>query len=212
MGKMRHQEQQRLLIAMEAAKHMWHSGMKDFQRAKRKACQQLGVTDTRHLPSNEEIQQALLEYQSLFKADVQPRYIEHFRETAVEAMQFFKDFKPHLTGDVLAGSVNQHSSVVLHLFADYPEQVRLFLMQENIPFEQKQRRVSYSNENEQQVPMYSFLADDVAIELWVFSSESIRHSPRSNVNGKPMPRANLKAVKQLMADKPQVVNETKISG
>lgn len=203
MGNMRHQEQQRLLIAMEAAKHMWHSGMKDFQRAKRKACQQLGVTDTRHLPSNEEIQQALLQYQSLFQADVQPRFIHHLRETALEAMQFFKDFKPRLTGNVLDGTVNQHSGVELHLFADYPEQVRLFLMQNNIPFEQKQKRVRYSNDNEQQVPLYSFLADDVAIELMVFPLAMLRHSPRSTVDGKPMARANLKTVKQLLEDEPE---------
>jgi hypothetical protein len=206
MGNLRHQEQQRLLIAMEAAKHMWHSGMKDFQRAKRKACQQLGVADTRHLPSNEEIRQALLQYQSLFKADVQPRFMRHFRETAQEAMQFFEQFKPRLTGDVLAGTVNQHSSVELHLFADFPEQVRLFLMQENIPFEQKQKRFCYRNDDEQQVPVYSFLADDVAIELMVFPTESIRHSPRSPVDGKPMARANLKTVKQLLDDQPSSLN------
>ena len=54
------QEQQRLRIAMEAARHMSDSGISDYQLAKRKACQQLGVVDTRNLPSNQEIKHALL--------------------------------------------------------------------------------------------------------------------------------------------------------
>ena len=42
-------------IAMEAARHMSESGISDYQLAKRKACQQLGVLDSRNLPSNQEI-------------------------------------------------------------------------------------------------------------------------------------------------------------
>ena len=51
-------------IAMEAATHMSDSGISDYSLAKRKACQKLGVVDSRNLPSNQEIKDALFEYQS----------------------------------------------------------------------------------------------------------------------------------------------------
>lgn len=198
MSTTRQQEQQRLRIAMEAAKHMSNSGVSDYQRAKRKACQQLGVPDTRNLPSNQEIRDALLEYQSLFKSDKQPQQLRQLRETALEAMRFFKQFNPRLAGDVLVGTANEHTSVELHLFADYPEQVGLFLLEEHIPYQQKQKRISYKTESEEFVPVFSFIADEVGIELLVFPSEAIRRAPNSTVDGRPMPRADIKATEKLL--------------
>ncbi len=198
MGTSRQQEQQRLLIAMEAAKHMSNSGVTDYQRAKRKACQQLGVPDTRNLPSNQEIRDALFEYQSLFKSDKQPQQLRQLRETAIEAMRFFKQFNPRLAGDVLAGSANEFSNVELHLFADYPEQVSLFLMEESIPYQQKQKRISYHAESEEFIPVFSFIADEVGVELLVFPGDAIRRAPNSTVDGRPMQRVDIKAAEKLL--------------
>ncbi len=198
MGISRQQEQQRLRIAMEAAKHMSDSGVSDYQLAKRKACQKLGVVDRRNLPSNQEIKDALFEYQSLFKSEQQPQQLRHMRETAVQAMQFFQQFNPRLAGDVLDGSATEHSRLELHLFADYTEKVGLFLMQEKIPYTQKQRRITYDGDRYEFIPIYMFLADDVAIELVVFPVEAIRRAPNSTLDGKPMVRADIKAVERLL--------------
>lgn len=183
---------------MEAAKHMSNAGVSDYQRAKRKACQQLGVPDTRNLPSNQEIRDALLEYQALFKSDKQPQQLRHLRETALEAMRFFKQFNPRLAGDVLAGTANEHSSVELHLFADYPEQLSLFLLEEHIPCQQKQKRISYHAEREVFIPVFSFIADEVSVELLVFPSDAIRRAPNSTIDGRPMARADIKATEKLL--------------
>ena len=51
-------------IAQEAAKIIAHSGHEDYLMAKRKAANQLGVHDNHILPSNTEIEMALMEYQS----------------------------------------------------------------------------------------------------------------------------------------------------
>jgi hypothetical protein len=196
MRTTKQQDQQRLRIAMAAAKHMSDSGVSDFQMAKRKACQQLAVSTTRNLPSNQEIKDALLEYQSLFKSDIQRQQIKRLRATAVEAMRFFQQFSPRLVGDVLAGYANEYTSVELHLFAEYPEQVGLFLMHEHIPYQEKQKRVSYGNEEYEFIPGFSFLADDVGVELLVFPEAALRRAPNSPVDGKPMQRADIKNVEQ----------------
>lgn len=188
---------------MEAARHMSDSGINDYQLAKRKACQQLGVTDRRNLPSNQEIKDALFEYQSLFKAQQQPRHLRHLRETAVQAMQFFAAFSPRLVGDVLDGSAGQHSRIELHLFADYAEQLSLFLMQEHIPYTQSEKRVSYAEGSYEFLPVYGFLADEVPVELVVFPAQGIRRAPNSTVDGRPMPRADLRTVEGLLQGEAQ---------
>jgi len=200
MPTTKQQDQQRLRIAMAAARHMSESGVSDFQLAKRKACQQLAVSTTRNLPSNQEIKDALREYQSLFKADIQVQQLKRLRATAVEAMRFFQQFSPRLAGDVLAGYANEHTSVELHLFAEYPEQISLFLMQEQIPYQEKQKRVSYGNEEYEFLPAFSFLADDVGVDILVFPTTALRRAPNSPVDGKPMQRADLKAVERLATE------------
>lgn len=197
MSSTRQQEQQRLRIAMAAARHMSDSGVTDFQLAKRKACQQLAVPMTRNLPSNQEIKDALREYQGLFKSDQQSQLLSRLRATAIEALKYFQPFKPRLSGDVLAGLANEHTAVELHLFAEYPEQVSLFLMQERIPYQERQKRISYGNEAYEFIPCLSFLADEVPVELLVFPTAGLRRAPNSVVDGKPVARADLKAVELL---------------
>jgi len=60
-------------IAKEAARLMCEAGISDFQLAKRKALQRLRIPEHRGLPSNEEIEAAVSEYQRIFRADSQPR-------------------------------------------------------------------------------------------------------------------------------------------
>ena len=69
----------RKLLAIEAAKIMTESGVKDFYAAKRKAAIRLGIPNTKHLPRNIEIEQALSEHQRLFKNHTQPSRLLELR-------------------------------------------------------------------------------------------------------------------------------------
>jgi len=44
------------------------------------------------------------------------------------------------------------------------------------------------------VPAYSFLAEDIPVEVSVFSPTAAREAPLSPVDGRPMKRAGLKEV------------------
>ncbi len=193
-------QQMRLRLAQEAARIIEEEGIRDFHSAKRKAAAHLAATDTRNMPSNTEIEQALIEYQRLFKAATQPNRLRELREAALNALRFFTRFHPRLVGSVLSGTANAHSDVNLHLFTDVPEDVALFLMQEGIPYDTGERRLRLGNGDSANYPVYRFLAGDTRLDLTVFPIDGERQAPRSPVDGKPMRRAGLAAVEELLKD------------
>ncbi len=190
----------RVRIAQEAARLMSEEGVQDFYAAKRKAAQHMGAPDTRNMPRNEEVEAALQEYQRLFLGDQQTDYLRTLREAAVQAMRFLADFNPRLVGPVLSGTAGRHVDINLHLFADTPEQVSLFLMDNSIPFEASMKRHRVGRESWEDYPVYQFMAGEHAVELVVFPTERWREAPRSPVDGKPMQRARIDEVELLIME------------
>ena len=188
-------------IAQEAARIMAEDGVSDFFTAKRKAVQRLGLNDQQPLPKNSEVEAALAEYQRIFLNDQHTRHLRVLRESALEAMEFLEPFQPKLVGSVLSGTAGQHSDVNLHLFADCPEDVDHFLMNNRIPFKrsQKKYRMNRHRDESAMFPSYSFVAGEVEMELVVFPLNVLRQAPRSPVDGKAMQRAGIDALKKLLA-------------
>ena len=184
-------------IAKEAARLMCEAGIRDFQLAKRKALQSLRMSEQRALPSNEEIEAAVSEYQRLFRADSQPKRLAQLRQVAVRAMRFLERFQPRLVGAVLSGTADEHSEVCLHLFAETAEEVGLFLLDNGIPHEQGERTMKLASDDNERLPPCQFLADDVPVELVIFAERVRRRVPLSPVDGRPMERAALRAVEAL---------------
>lgn len=196
--RQRDESRLRILLTQECARIMVDEGVKDFILAKRKAAARLNVSNKALLPANVEIEQARLEYQRLFKSTQQPGQLRALREAAVGAMGFFSRFRPRLVGTVLAGTAGPHSDVNLHLFADTAEEVMLFLLEHNIPFESAERRWRLGNGEYAYFPVFSFAAGETNIELTVFSGKAERETPRSPVDGRPMRRASLAELKVLL--------------
>ncbi len=195
-----HQRDKRMrqYIALEAARLIAEHGIADYYAAKRKAAQQIGAPDTRNMPSNQEIEVALQDYQRLFKAASQPQRLKQLRATAQHFMSVFAAFQPRLVGSVLSGTAGEHSDVNLHLFTDSTEEVGFLLMQEGIPFQTGERWLRPdSAASPQAFPTYRFMAGDAAMDLTIFPLVGIRQAPRSPVDGRPMQRASLPAVIKL---------------
>lgn len=193
------EKQMRILLAQEAARIMVESGSQDFLAAKRKAALHLGAVDTRNMPSNAEIEEALKEYQRIFRADTQPQILENLRQEAIKAMDFFKDFKPKLVGPVLHGTADEHSPVTLHLFAPTSEEVGLFLLHYQVPYTLHDKRLRLSHEHQKEFPCYRFMAGEVRVEAIVFTAGK-PVTPLSPVDGRPMKRASQAEVEQLLAE------------
>ncbi len=194
------ERQMRERLAQEAAQILVETGSRDFFAAKRKAAEHLGAVDTRNMPSNKEIEEALMTYQRLFRADRQPQELRRLRQVALQAMKFFNQYRPRLVGSVLRGTADTNSTVTLHVYAGAMEEVGLHLMENAIPFQTADKRLRFGVERYQTLPVYRFLAEDTPIEVIVFPLDGSQQPPLSPVDGKSMQRADIAAVEKLLAD------------
>lgn len=185
-------------IAYQAARLIAEDGITDFAAAKRKAARQLGASDTRHLPSNEEIEEALRTYQSLFHADAWRDRLRSLRVLARNSMQMFEKFRPHLVGGLVTGSIGRISSVQLHLFAESPKDVELFMLSRNLRYASREARLYVSN-SEIRAPAYAIEAELADVELAVLATEHEHRPARATPDGRPLPRASLTSVEALIA-------------
>ncbi|MDH5182231.1 MAG: hypothetical protein OEZ39_19275 [Gammaproteobacteria bacterium] len=201
MGNRNHhnEKQMRILLAQAAARILVESGSQDFLTAKRKAALHLGAVDTRNMPSNAEIEQALIEYQRIFRADTQPVFLKNLRLEAIRAMEFFNPFRPRLVGPVLHGTADEHTPITLHLFARTSEEVGLFLMDYHVPYKLHDKRLRLGNDRQQEFPSYRFMAGQIQIEAVIFPSEKPT-APLSPVDGRPMRRAGIAEIEQLLEE------------
>jgi hypothetical protein len=194
------ERQMRERLAQEAAQILAETGSRDFFAAKRKAAEHLGAMDTRNMPSNKEIEAALMTYQRLFRADRQPQELRRLRKVALQAMKFFDRFRPRLVGSVLHGTADTNSSVTLHIYATTMEEVGLFLMENGVPFQTADKRLRFGVERYQTLPLYRFLAEETPIEVVVFPLDGPQQAPLSPVDGKSMQRADIATVEKLLSD------------
>jgi hypothetical protein len=192
-------EQLRRALAQEAARLMSEQGIDDYRLAKRKAAERLGATDIAVLPKNTEIEAALAERHRLFESDTHSSTLSSLRRTALQAMRLLRMFDPRLVGPVLSGTASAHSEVNLHLFAESPEPVALYLMEQGIPHKVAERRLRYEPNRLVAYPVLQFVAGNREIDAVVFPIDGIRQSPASPVDGRPMRRADVAELESLLA-------------
>ncbi len=175
-------------VAVVAARIMQEQGL-DYLSAKKKAAQSMGLGDRAKLPTNRQIEQALLEYQRLFFDDDAREELARMRAAAVDAMQALAAFEPRLVGAVLSGAITSGCAVELHAFSDSPEHIAVTLIEQGIDYRLVERRVRARAETYVLTPVYCYVHHDVEIDVYVFAIDGQRQSPLSPVDGKPMARA-----------------------
>ncbi|TPW11015.1 MAG: hypothetical protein FD130_2067, partial [Halothiobacillaceae bacterium] len=106
----------------------------------------------------------------------QQRHLKKLRQTALEGMTFFEQFQPCLVGSLLSGSAGLYTEIHLHLFADYSEEVNLYLLDKHIDHEVVQQRYFINGETALTVSVYRFMADDIVIEASVFPQVTRRQT------------------------------------
>ncbi len=185
-------------LAREAARIIAQGLTPDYQSAKQKARHNLAMPAQTPLPSNQEIEVALLEYQRLFAGKKTRCQLRELRSAALRAMQELANFKPRLTGAVLRGSVNSVTAVCLHLFAETIEEVGYFLLDCEIPYRHIQQSMDFGKGERHDIHGFAFLADGVPFELLVFSGTYRHRSPRCPIAAGPMHRAGLSEVQALL--------------
>lgn len=186
-------------LAVEAARLMAEGGMRDFHQAKLKAAERLGIFDDASLPRNREIEDALREHQRLFQRD-NAIGLRQRREAALRALEFFQPFDPRLVGPVLDGTADSRSPVSLHLYSDDADAAPRFLEHHGIPAEARTRHVRLDRDREGDFPVWLFGAEELAFDLTVLPLDVLRQAPLSGIDEKPMKRASLALLRQLLAE------------
>ena len=182
-------------LAHHAARLMAEDGITDYALAKRKAAKQMGAEDTRHLPSNQEVDDALHSYRVLYQHDSHPDILYQLREEALAAMRLLEPFQPYLTGSVLSGTAGERSDINLMLFSDDAKAVLLFLLKHNIEFEDGEWRVRVGGHDEL-VPSYTLTGESGTQTHIIVLPENARHSGSRH----PETHADIAAVEKMIGE------------
>lgn len=195
MGKSLKRDLMREQLAHHAAKLIAEDGIADFASAKRKAARQLGASDTQHLPSNREVEEALHSYRVLYQHESHPDILHQLRTEALACMQQFSAFHPYLTGSVLSGTAGEHSDINLTLYSDDAKAVLLFLLNNKLAFEDSVWRTRLGGRDET-VPSYTLSCESGTQIHIIVLPENARHSGSRH----PDTHADIAAVNKMIED------------
>ena len=198
MGNIKFNQRNRQAIAHLAARYIAVEGINDYFAAKCKAAEKLGFSQPKYLPNNLEIEKAVRDYQNLFQRYDHPRTLYYQRQHALQIMNLFNEFRPHLIGPVLTGTASQYTEITIYLYSDSTEDIRTRLMENEIMFTDCEHRIKIDYQTAGYRPAFRFIIKDCNFLLIVFPLKQLPHPPVSPINGKPMERANISKMRKLL--------------
>ncbi len=209
---MRPADRIRASIAREAARIMYEEGVKEYRDAKRKAAKAFGPEKAlslgSHLPSNAEIHRELSLLIRMHEGEAQSERLRRMRVLALSLLELFAQFRPFLVGSVLTGAVTERSDIDLHLFADSPEDVEMFLRQREIPYEPETVSIRYGSEIREYCHLY-LEENGLVIDCTVYHASERNRRPVSSITGRPMERADARRLRELLAEEEAFDHERK---
>ena len=182
----------RTRIAQVAARLIAEHGLADWSLAKRKACRELGLPSDEALPGNEEVERALRDYNSLFRAETQPASLRAQRLDALRWMERLARWAPVLTGAVAAGWATEHSDVRLELEAEDAKTVELALINEGIAYIQMPAPAEAA-------PQLCIDSPGPTVRLVILTPQQRRNRPRRDRSGAADERLTASQLKALLA-------------
>ena len=186
----------RLVVARKAAEIIMEEGITDYLFAKRKAAKSLGLLSKDNLPSNQEIDKALKEYQNIFQDKIDSEIIMKIKKEALNIMTLFKEFNPHLTGQLLEGLIPKFPKIQINLFTDNLKEVEYILLNQNISFNLKNTNYQEKLSKKQSIKVIpAFIIEGLwfPIELKVYFENDIRNKKNNILTNKGM---NLKTIEK----------------
>ena len=169
----------------------------DYQQAKLKARDQLGLGADAALPDNQSIETAVLAYQRLFGGAAYAQRLQRLRATVLHAMRWLHPLDVRLVGAVATGAINDAHRVQLHALTDDVEAVDFQFLDRGMPFAQGERRYRMTDGRQRAVPLLQFSADGIGVDLAVFTRDR-PVQPLSPVTGRAAKRLRMGEVEALM--------------
>jgi hypothetical protein len=174
-------------IAAAAARLVVEEGL-EYGPAKRRAARSVAKRSVRavDLPGNDEVEDEVRSYLSLFHADTQPAELAALRQVALEWMTRLAAFRPHLTGAVWRGTATRLNSVHLQLYCDDSKSAELALIDLGVDYEVG----STPGPRNQPVDVLSVasrsaaLGETVTVHLTVLDHDDLRGALKPDARGR----------------------------
>ena len=188
-------------IAAAAARLVVDEGM-EYAGAKRKAQRALGRHAGRiELPSNEQVEDQVRDYLSLFCADTQPAELHALRTLALIWMERLAEFRPHLTGAVWRGTATRLSAIHLDLYCDDTKSTEITLINQGVDYDVGSRPDARGG----QIDVLSIaarsaeLGEVVTLFLPILDHDDLRGALKPDARGRSW-RGDAAALRRLLAE------------
>lgn len=185
-------------IAVEAARIIATEGQRNYLAAKQKAAGRMGASTRNGLPSNQEIEQALREWQQIYGGSDHDARLMAMRQAAISAMRFLEAFGPRLVGPVVEGTADQFSRISLQVFSEDPDEVVRYLMEHHIPHMQERRRTRWHDGGYRHLDVLVIEAGEYTVELIMMIGRDALQPLPSPIDGRPQRRMSLGEVESLV--------------
>ena len=185
-------------IAATAARLIVEEGL-EYGPAKRRAVRELGLNARSALPSNELIEEAVVEYVAIFCADTQPLELAALRALALLWMQRLPEFRPHLSGAVWRGTATRLSDIYIQLFCDDSKSAELRLIDQGVRYEVSSVN-GFKGEMVDALSVRSrcdALNEEIGVHFMVYDFDDVRGALQPDAKGRAW-RGNTEAVRRLV--------------
>lgn len=185
-------------IAAAAASLVVEEGL-EYGPAKRRAAKQMGLSGKAVLPDNGEVEDAVIEYISVFCADTQPIELAALRELALVWMQRMANFRPYLAGAVWHGTATRLSDIYIQLFCDDPKSAEIALIEHNVDYEPR-TVTGFTGAKVEALSLSSLcrpLQENIGVHLMVYDHDDLRGALKPDDKGRK-PRGDLGSVDKLV--------------
>ena len=185
---------------MRAAALMYAREESEYLTAKRKAAGQLRIDwkySPKDLPSNAEIREQVLLLANMLEGERRGEDLRDMRLLALQTMRLLEPFRPRLIGSTLTGHVRKGSDIDLHVFTDHLPALTDALDGHGLAYTIEQKNITKLGKSN--VYTHVHLDAKYPIELTVYTRAEHRTVFRSSITGKPIERANLNELEDLVA-------------
>ena len=196
--------QARRKVRYEAARIMVEEGVRDYKKAKQKACSRVGIQGGKAVPSNLEIEDSLSEQLQIFRGESTEHLSQRYLNIARDMMETLSVYSPALTGAALSGNITTARPIELQVFADTFEEVRFALEHHYKRMRVIQKRLRFARSGFANITGLELDSKGVMMEILVFQPQD-PYPPLSPATGKPVFRGSLKKVRRLIESFEKIV-------
>ena len=187
-----------LEIAAQAARWVVEEGL-EYGPAKRRAAKELGMGGRGALPSNEVLEDAVMDYIAVFCADTQPQELLALRQLALVCMERLAEFRPYLGGAVWHGTATKNSDIYLQLFCDDSKSAEIALIDQRVSYVPR-TVTGFTGESVEALSVHAFCADlneEIGVHLMIYDFDDVRGALKPDAKGRA-PRGDATALRRLL--------------